>query len=211
MMYVLAVSLLARDYRDRLSLFLLVWTFCLAGFWITLRVGQVYMPLLLAVVGAWLLLRRGSQVTAGLLIGLLVAIKPTFGLWPLLLLLAGHWRAGSSALVCALAVSLVPLVGSGWGIFQQWIQASLSYPGLGLPGNASLIALTSTFGAAWLGLGLSALLLAGLSTWALRGRPDALQVSRLGLVGALLLGPLSWVGYTTFVLPMYFERRWTCR
>jgi hypothetical protein len=43
-------------------------------------------------------------------------------------------------------------------------------------------------------------------TW--RVRPTALNAMACGLLTVLLLGPVSWAGYTLFLLPFLFSRKW---
>src|SRR5690606_17847336 len=75
-MYAAAVGLLMRAYPDKRGWQYVLAIVSLAGLWHMVYYLQVYAPLLLAVVGAWLLMRRGSYVWAGILIGIVIAIKP---------------------------------------------------------------------------------------------------------------------------------------
>ncbi|HEX6975437.1 MAG TPA: glycosyltransferase family 87 protein, partial [Vicinamibacterales bacterium] len=118
--YVVAVALLARRYGAGAGGLLVPWALALAGFWDTLVLGQIYLPLVLCAVCAWLLLDRGRTVAAGLLIGVVVAMKPNFATWPAILLLAGHRRAALSAVASACALSLLPLLAHGAEIYRQW-------------------------------------------------------------------------------------------
>src|SRR5829696_47727 len=54
--YVAAVLLLARHYGSRVHWIVPLWAFAHAGLWDTLFLGQLYLPLVLMVVGAWVLL-----------------------------------------------------------------------------------------------------------------------------------------------------------
>ena len=81
-----------------------LWAFALAGLWDTLSLGQIYLPLVLVAVVAWVFIEQGRRSLAGALIGIVVAMKPNFAVWPVLLLLAGHrtialWAIGSAALL----------------------------------------------------------------------------------------------------------------
>ena len=105
-----AILLLVSRIANRVeALVIAVWASALAGFWDTLFLGQIYLPLVLAGVAAWLLLERGAGLWAGLLIGIVVAMKPNFLVWPVLLLLSGHYRSAVAAFVIASAISLIPL------------------------------------------------------------------------------------------------------
>jgi hypothetical protein len=201
--YLLTVLLLLRRYRAPDPLPLVLWLFALAGFWDTLLLGQIYLPLVLAAVAAWLLLERGEGVVAGLLIGVVVAIKPNFLVWPGLLFLAGFFRPALVAGVTAGAISAVPLVVYGPEVYRQWFDliASDRERAFFLT-NASFAGLAARAGLPALGAITSVALLAGLAAWAFFRRPGAMQASALGLVAAVLASPLGWIHYTLFLLPV---------
>lgn len=88
-----------------------------------LRLGQVYVLLLLLEVGVCVCLLRRRDVAAGGLLGLMLAFKTAGLLVPALLLAQRRWRALGAAVLASLAVVAVslPLVGS-----RAW----LTYGGL---------------------------------------------------------------------------------
>ena len=51
--------------------------------------------------------------------------------------------------------------------------------------------------------------LIGLAVLAWRSKASARRVSSLALIGLLLFSPLAWVGYGLFLLPLFFERKWS--
>lgn len=179
------------------------------GPWATLSIGQVYAFLLLLAVGALLLLRDGRQVGAGLLIGVMVAIKPNFAVWPALLLLGGYYRAALAVGLAAGALSLLPLLAYGPPVFGQWLAmvAQGEYRPLH-PTNGSLVALGTRLGSPALGLGAAAGLLAVAALVAWRARPSSTALSRLALAAAVLASPISWPGYAVFAWPALLTRRW---
>ncbi|HSV29116.1 MAG TPA: glycosyltransferase family 87 protein [Candidatus Omnitrophota bacterium] len=200
--YAGGVLLLLRRYRRPMAALL---AFGLAGFWDTLALGQVYVPLVLAAIFAWLLLEKGRGIEAGLLIGLLVAVKPNFLVWPALLLLAGHHRPAVVAIAVAAVSSAVPVFLYGPEIYARWVEAVTADANrAAFLTNASLTGLGARLGSREAGLVAGAVLLAGLAWWAWRRRPDAMAASALGLVGALLASPIAWVHYTLFLLPVFF-------
>ena len=202
--YLAGVWMLARTYPRRPPL-LSGWALALAGFWDTLALGQIYLPLVLATIAAWILLDRGRMAAAGILIGVVVAIKPNFAVWPLLVLFAGHWRAPAAAALTAVSISLIPLLAYGWDIYTQWITLLLSDRGrAAFLTNASLVGLTSRAGFASVGVVLSGLLLLFLAAHVVRRRPDPLSASALGIAGGILASPIAWVHYTLFLLPVFF-------
>lgn len=208
--YVGAVALLLRRHaRGLRAVLLAAWMLGLAGFWDTLYLGQIYLPLLLLAVGAWLLLEKGEEVAAGVLIGLLVAVKPNFLVWPVLLLLAGRHRAPVAAAAVAAVVSLVPLIAFGPGVYRQWLTL-VAHDGdrAFFLTNASLSGFAARAGLDWAGLVLSVALLLALAAWAFRTRPGAMKASSAALVAAVLASPLGWVHYTLFLIPVML-RHWT--
>jgi hypothetical protein len=204
--YGATVALLLRHERqpDRLALFL--WAFALAGFCDTLVLGQIYLPLVLAGTGAWLLLDRGEGRWAGVLIGLVIAMKPNFLVWPVLLFLAGHRVSALVSVVIAGAISAIPLVVMGPEVYRQWFELlAADSDRAAFLTNASLAGLTARIGSPPPGLGLGLVLLAAAAVWALRRRPTAMQASALGLILSLLASPIAWIHYTLFLLPIFFR------
>lgn len=203
-LYGLTLLLLARRYAcGPASIVLIAWALALAGFWDTLYLGQIYIPLVLAAVGAWLLLERRQTMWAGVLIGLVIAMKPNFLVWPVLLFLAGYRRASLTSIATAALISLVPLLFFGPNIYRQWIELVISDGERAMfLTNASISGFTARAGIDRLGLILSAALLICLAVWAFWKRPSAMQVSSFALLGAVLASPLGWIHYTLFLLPV---------
>jgi hypothetical protein len=201
--YAAAVFLLVRRFNSLKAAIFALWAFALAGFWDTLFLGQIYLPLVFAGVAAWLLLGRGAGLAAGILIGLVVAMKPNFLVWPALLFLSGSYRPAVTAVVTAGAVSLIPFALYGPDVYLQWFElvASDQERVLFLT-NGSFAGLAARAGLPFLGPLLGLALLAGLAAWAFWRRPDALTASALALVAALLASPLGWIHYTLFLLPV---------
>ena len=207
--YAAAILLLVSQVGNRIeALIIAVWAFALAGFWDTLFLGQIYLPLVLAGIAAWLLLERGAGLWAGLLIGIVVAMKPNFLVWPVLLVLSGHHRSAIAAFVTAGAISLIPLVIYGPEVYRQWFElvAADGSRAFFLT-NGSFAGLAARAGIPSLGLVLGFLLLAALAVWALWRRPDILTVSALALLASVLASPLGWIHYTLFLLPV-IVRHW---
>jgi len=206
-LYVVTVLLLLQRFRQPPLLILALWAFALSGFWDTLILGQIYIPLVLAGVAAWLLLERGSNVWAGILIGAVVAMKPNFAVWPVLLLLSRHYVPSVTAIATAAVISAIPLVFFGPEVYRQWLEllASDEERAFFLT-NVSLTGLASRAGVATLGIALSLALLGASAIWALRFRPDPMRASALALVVALLASPIAWIHYTMFLIPVLLSR-----
>ncbi|MGE5596427.1 MAG: glycosyltransferase family 87 protein [Hyphomicrobiales bacterium] len=203
-----AIVLLYRAY-PRSGVVGILWALAFAGLWHTVELGQIYVPLLLAATGAWLLLRDRDDWRAGLLIGFVVAIKPQFVAWPILLLLARHPRSASASFATAAVLSAVPFVLEGPEIYRQWLDATPPIlPANLFPGNSSILSVAGRLHAGRAGLVLSALVFAAVAGVVFRRRPDRMAVSAAGLILAFLLGPISWPGYSLLLLPVFFTAGW---
>lgn len=208
LVYAGCVAALWRAYpeRDAVTAFA---AFTFGGLWHTLELGQIYVPLVVAMTAGWLLLRRGQAWQAGVALGCVAAIKPQFAIILALLLLAGHWRVAVSGFGAAAVLSAIPLILEGPGIYRGWFDATPPATEANtLAGNSSLIAVTGRADAPWLGIALTAAMLAAaaLVTW--RRKPAALPVVAIGLIAALLTGPITWPGYTLLLLPLLFAVPW---
>lgn len=207
--YLVTVALLSRAYAGRQAWLHAGWALALAGFWDTLALGQIYLPLVLATAGAWLLLDRGRPAAAGVLIGMVVAVKPNFAVWPALLLLSGHAAAPLAAAATIVLLSALPAVLYGPEIYRQWFGLLMSDTGRGaFLTNASLPGLAQRMDLGAAGTMTSMALLILLATWALRRKPGRLEASAFGICGGIIASPIAWVHYTLFLLPVFFSRRW---
>lgn len=215
LLYTSIVLLLARTYKGHTTPAIFLWAFTLAGFWHTIVLGQIYILLLLFTALGWVFLQRGNQIAAGIAIGLLVAIKPNFLLWPLFLLLSGYAVAFLFSVLSSLIVSLIPVLFYGAGIYAQWLEASALQPEtIIMPGNSSVLGLTTRFSSLSVGIVVSILLVLMLLVLSKRASPMDLErpeyISALGIIASLLASPISWTGYTILLLPIFFSlRKWT--
>lgn len=211
-LYGLMLVALLRAYPGRLPPLRVFWLTSLTSLWHGVMLGQIYTAMGVVIVGAWLLLRADRRLAAGLLIGALVSIKPTFALWVGTLLLAGHHRAGLSALAAAVGFGMLPVLRYGPEAYVHWVGAIPKIgPGIGMPTNASLMAVAARWQVPWLGYILAALLLAGVAAWAWRARPTALQASAVALAAMVLVGPIGWVDYALWLLPIFAAYPWSPR
>jgi len=200
---------LLKAYRWQRRPLIVLWLLALSGFWYTLLLGQIYMPLFALGLAALLFIERGRNLLwTGLLIGLVVAIKPNFAIWPLFLLLAGHRKIALAAVGVAAAISVIPLVLEGPGIYSQWLDAARAYPRAAIAPNAAMFGVATRLGVPAFGYVIAAALVGAGAFYAWRARLTVREASGWSVMLTLLVGPLTWVGYTLFMLPLLLSRRW---
>lgn len=210
--YLATLALIGHARVVRLTPVRIAWALALPPLWETLWLGQIYVFLALVVAGAWLLLERRQFAAAGMAIGIVVAIKPNFVVWPLLLGVSGFWSIAVLAIIVAAALNLVPVAVFGYGpaLITNWLHALPSAASaLAVPTNVTLSGLAARLGLPLLGVPLSAALLGALAYWAWRRRPPVLDVTSFSLVAACLAAPLIWPHYFLLFLPIFLARRWT--
>src|SRR5205823_1418447 len=117
-------------------------------------------------------------------------------------LLAGYPAAALAAFTTTAVLGLIPALPYGPGIYVQWLATVNAYAGVDMPGNGSLLALTSRLGLSQLGTMASATLAGLLITWSWLRRLRPLHASSLALAGALVVAPISWPGYRMFLVPI---------
>lgn len=209
-LYIVVLLLLWRRYPQSHTVAHVVWAVVWGSLWSSLWDGQIYIILTLVATGAWLLMDKRQPVAAGLLIGLLCAIKPNYLVWPTLLAITGAWSVVFATAITVIVLGTIPAIVFGPAIYKQWFVAAAQVSNAMQPANASLPgALARIHAPVWSGLGVSALLLLVLAYWAWRRKPNPAQVSGVGLVAAILASPLGWVDYTLLLLPAFWSRRWT--
>jgi len=203
---VAGLTLGARPHAWGRALLVLLWE----PFWSTVDLGQIYVGLAVAVLVATALLRRNPAV-AGLVIGAVVALKPQFVLWPLFLLAARQRRPAVAGAISAAALSLLPVVFGHVDWYVGWWHAIARWRFLAFSDNLSLVSILARAGVPD---GLAAVATAGvvgtLVAFARHRRIDSQRASTVGLVAAILAGPVSWVGYATVLAPdVLIQPKWS--
>jgi len=205
--YVAAIVLLGRRYDARRHWLVPLWAFAHAGLWDTLFLGQLYLPLVLMVAGSWLLLDMKRPLGAGVLMGIVIAFKPNLLVWPVLLVLARHWRAPAAAAVTATALILIPIATNGVDVYRQWLHVILSDDTrAAFLTNASFPGFAQRLGVGPVGALLAIGALAVGAGWAWRHSPEPLGASALGITLGIAASPIAWVHYTLFLLPVFFAQ-----
>jgi Glycosyltransferase family 87 len=213
--YLIVIWMLITTYKSTTRPGIVIWALTLAGFWHTLVLGQIYIFLLLFTTLGWVFLQKEKYILAGVAIGLLIAMKPNFILWPLFLLISGYFLTFAISLISSLVVSLIPIAFYGTEIYTQWLDASSLRPEtLIMPGNNSILGLSARFHSITLGIVISIILVLVLLALSRLKSPKDMErteyISALGIIASLLASPISWTGYTLLLLPIYFSlKRWT--
>lgn len=210
-LYALSICLLIRAYPHQNWLLHVAWALALQGLWLTLRHGQVYAVIAPLSTLTWIALKNHQAGVAGIMLGLLCAFKPNFLLWPALLFLAGHRRVAVTALCTMVSVSVLPLLLYNPQVYVSWIAVLGRIAGkmTGHITEISLAGVAKNLELLGLGPAIALALAAGLAYWSLRRRPSPLAVSAYALPGILLVSPITWLGYSVVLLPVFFSRRWT--
>ena len=171
--------------------------------WQTVAIGQIYLLLGLLSFGAWLALERGRLTLAGILIGVLASFKPTFLLWPAILMVSGHRPAGAMAVATTALIGIVPLAIYGPVIYSQWLDVPV-WDGVVAYWPAQNVALSAMAGNLAWGMALGGIAAAVTIVWCAWSRPAAMKSSAVALIVALLVGPVSWPHYFLIALPAVF-------
>ena len=206
LLFILSILLIVGMYPSERLRIRILWIFALGALWYTFQLGQIYMVLLFCATVAWMALRKQNWLVAGISIGVICAMKPNFLVWPGLLIAGKSKKIGFTAFATTGLLSSIPLFLQGPLIYRQWLAACRGFNGYELPGNASLIAFCSRAGIPQVGFALTIVLLAAAMFWIARTKPDALYTSEIGILAALLAGPISWLGYTIILVPVMYGR-----
>ena len=186
------------------------WALALPAFWDGIRLGQVYLPMMLAAAGAWHLMERDRPVAAGIAIGCLAALKPNFLVWPVLLFLAGHRRMALAAGIAFAGASLLPLPFFGAGVYSQWFELLSGDLGnrSAYFANATIMAVGVRAGSHIVGGALALAVLGWAAYFAWRQRLPALETSAFAVSVAILASPVAWMHYLLVLLPALLAMRW---
>ncbi|MGB9722738.1 MAG: glycosyltransferase family 87 protein [Chloroflexia bacterium] len=219
------LTLIAREVRPPWSPPLWIILGCLVLLFPPLSFHLLYahteLFILLLLTGAWVSLRRGREIPAGLLLVLAGVLRLYPLLFLLLLLQRRAWRALIAALVGGLGLVFLAGLAAGPASYLRYLEVlrhdiSTFYP---LWGNASIwgsihkaAALWPPLGGQpWLRDGLAAVLSLGLlgGTLALTWKDAPLPTSldrhfALFTAAVLLLSPLSWVYYQVLLYLPFF-------
>jgi hypothetical protein len=170
--------------------------------------GQMYAVLLLLSVVMWAALRGRRIVLAAICLGVIVAVKPIFAIWILLVAARGQLRIAWRAAVTAACISLLPALLYGPAIYGAWLAAAEHDQHYLFLTNISLVAVGRRFGLTAVGYAAAILLLIA-CLYVTRARvlsPRGLHM--MGIAASCLCGPLGWYMYLILAYPWFLERKW---
>jgi hypothetical protein len=185
----------------------IIWACGIAGLWVSIGVGQIYSFLLLLTVCAWLSLEKKNNLLVGLFIGLLIAIKPNFLVWPVLLFIGGNKKTGISAFFIGILLSLIPFLVWGPSIYYEWLKYSSSAGETFFPTNMSFLGIALRLGIPFLGYLFAFSFLLFVAYWVKLSKPKENDLNGISLLSSLLASPAAWIGYTLLLLPIFFYQK----
>lgn len=212
-LYVVCILFLEKFYPIPMGnqgkiLLRICWALSLAGFWHTIEVGQLYIPLVMLFCMAWVLARQEKVIAVGILLGMILSIKPNFFILILLLIAGRYFRLSLISILTFIAISILPFFVYGPKIYLQWFEATSAYNGYALPNN-SFVGLMVRFQHQEWGTLLSIALVIFLLILIWRKKVASEMIWGLGISASLLCSPIAWDGYTLFLLPyLYSQKNW---
>lgn len=181
----------------------------------TLALGQIYPVLTLGLVASWISDRWGKEVISGVLLGLVVAVKPSLLpvlLWPLV---RRKWGSLGSAVIAGIAATLVGTVVLGANTTLDWIKVVRTQPlstywdNASLPSAAARMFTHNQFARPiaelpWMVavayiVGVVVVLFTAIRIW--RGSEGGLWAL---VAASLLVSPVAWNNYLMMLAPGIF-------
>jgi hypothetical protein len=207
-LYLGSGALLVWQYREHIQHRQILWFVLARAAMNMLGLGQDYSLFIALAVIAWVLLERDRQLAAGVALGLLVAAKPNYALWALLLVFCGRWRASAAAVVVAGVLCALPLALYGPGIYGEWMRAVAGDPHWFFPNEVSITGFATRVGYPRVGEGIAAALLVGACGVVVWKRPSLRNTSGIALSVGMLASPLAWFHYALLMAGPLFAKRW---
>jgi hypothetical protein len=201
-------ALLVWHHRGSVQHRQILWFLLARAMFNTLWLGQDYSLIIALATGTWVLLERDRQMAAGVALGLLIAAKPNYALWVLLLVFCGRWKASAMAAGVAAVLCALPLVLQGPGIYGEWMRAVAGDPHWFFPNEVSLIGLATRLGHARVGEACAVVLLIAAFAIVVWKRPSLRVTSGVALSVGMLASPLAWYQYAMLLAGPLLARRW---
>lgn len=209
LLYLVIIYLIIKNFMTQSAIWRVIWILSLAGFWQTIKLGQIYIPLLFLYFCILILYKKQQKIAAAIILGLLIAIKPNFIIWAGLLFVCKDYIMSILSVATCGILSLIPVMIYGIPIYQAWNFAVQQFNGYTLPANNTFIGLFSRFGLYHVGSILGGLLLIVMTIIIWKKKPNWQLTSSFAIVLSLLSSPIAWCGYTLFLIPILYERKWS--
>lgn len=207
-LFIGCAALLVRENREHIQLRQIVWFLLCTATFNTLWIGQNYALFVALAVVAWVFLERDQQVAAGLCLGLLIAAKPNYAVWPLLLVFSRRGRSAAVAAVTAAVLCCIPLALYGPSVYAEWMGALAGDRHWIFTTDVSLIGYAARHGHRAMGEVLAGLLLVGSLALVVWKRPSVRNTSGIALSVAILASPLAWFHYSLLLAGPLVRERW---
>jgi hypothetical protein len=207
-LFIGCAALLLWEYREHIQHRQILWFLLARAAMNTLGLGQDYSVFITLAVVAWVLLERDRQLAAGIFLGLLIAFKPNYVLWVVLLVFCGRWRASAVAAGVAAALCVLPLALYGPGIYGEWVRAVAGDPHWFFPNEVSITGFATRMGHPRIGQGVAAALLVVACAVVVWKRPSLRNTSGIALSVGMLASPLAWFHYALLIAGPLFAKRW---
>jgi len=170
------------------------------GVLVALETAQITGVLMLLITMAWSLSRRGSWKTCGVILGLVISIKPFFGCFLLIPLLRRQFAGLARAALVAAAAMGTGVALAGPLSVQRWIETGRLVTWFQHPANASLLGLMArgsvTSWPVWSLLSVAGVILS--VALVRQSRTLDIEWATFGLL-SILVSPLGWVYYLPVV------------
>jgi hypothetical protein len=192
------------EMQKRQILWLLLSTLLTGTLWF----GQDYSLMFLMMCIAWACLDTDHDVTSAVLIGALIAMKPNFGLWPIMLFVAGYKKAAIVSAATAFGLSVLPIFFYGPTIYLQWLQADSRDRHFIYGSDLSIFSVFARQGLPRLGVSVVALCAIMLILFVRRTRPVQTDLAGIAICAGIICSPLAWNFYVLFAAPFFVAKRW---
>jgi hypothetical protein len=176
---------------------------------LTLNLQQIYAILLVLCVAAWFLLESDHDVAAGILLGVLTAIKPNLALWPLFLALSGRLKPILPACIATALLSVIPIFLYGPAVYSEWLRATGIDSHSIFPIDVSIAGNFTRLGSRPAGLAIGFVLLVLLAYLIRVGKPTLYETTGIAVFASILCSPLGWLEFILLAAPVLFAKRWT--
>lgn len=210
LLFAAAISLLL-VYRPTMQKRQLLWLLLAMPVFDTITGGQIYFLLLFLSAVAFVAAETKRELLSAVVLGLLVAIKPTTIPWPIFLLLSGRRRLALRSICVTAIVSLIPLALYGPLVYRQWLDAIKHDNHWQLPTDIAIPAYFNRFGLPTVGIAVAFALFLYLAWNVWTRRPSMWVTSAIALCAVMLCPPLAWYDYSLMLAPVFVALRWDKR